>query len=368
MTCEVQNMFTKEPWIIPMKRGLLKEGDGQLLVDVSSYCFRLILKIRTNFLKNGRVPPWENDDSEYLPYHVLNKRREDIKKIFNDEIGLPEEISENIVNMVYPNYEEFLDIFFHRSLYTFRRLMYIHNANNLIFCRDDLRENIWRIDVHPSYKNNRGSITKHKGSKLSLGKLFSAIYQLVFPKLAKALNAKILKVHRAEADDIIAVATNHYVKFHQKVVIIGEDSDYLQLLKYPNVHIFDHSGFSLKNKLGKKSPEDFLVEKILRGDRTDNIPSCQILVDDLGNYRDRNISDIEADIMESLGILKRKPVSQKEAIFFLKNPSKIIELLKLDPVFRTTFLRNNNIINITDVERCIPAYIQTEILCQLNKP
>lgn len=83
----------------------------------------------------------------------------------------------------------------------------------------------------------------------------------------------VLQHDRLEADDLIA----GYIKMHpkEKHMIVSQDRDYLQLLRYPNVSITDP-------KTGKKlnlidydnDPDYFMFQKCIRGDAGDNVISA----------------------------------------------------------------------------------------------
>lgn len=72
-----------------------------------------------------------------------------------------------------------------------------------------------------------------------------------------------------EADDLIA----GFCEMHQddQIIIISADNDMKQLLKYPNVRIFDPIGD--KEKL-EENPDFFMFMKCIRGDKSDNVGSA----------------------------------------------------------------------------------------------
>lgn len=82
----------------------------------------------------------------------------------------------------------------------------------------------------------------------------------------------VLQHDKLEADDLIA----GYIRMHkgEKHLIISQDRDYLQLLRYPHVSILDP-------KTGKKlnlidydnDPDYFMFRKCIRGDAGDNVIS-----------------------------------------------------------------------------------------------
>jgi 5'-3' exonuclease len=83
----------------------------------------------------------------------------------------------------------------------------------------------------------------------------------------------VLQVKYMEADDIAGVLTKELQ--HKEKIIVTSDGDYVQLLKYKNVKIFD----PIKAAFVKHdNPEKYLQIKCLMGDRGDNIPAIKARV------------------------------------------------------------------------------------------
>jgi len=162
----------------------------------------------------------------------------------------------------------------------------------------------WRKDIYPDYKGNR----KVEFAKQSAreqedhGILVEAFDDLV-TYLDTKTNVTVLQNPRAEADDMIAV----FIEAHPDDIhiLISSDSDFFQLLRYPNVTLYDpvkdiqikqdgvYDDYNnklefiltsdAKIKAGKKNPnfvcedkwyEYALFLKCVRGDKTDNIFSA----------------------------------------------------------------------------------------------
>ena len=162
----------------------------------------------------------------------------------------------------------------------------------------------WRKSVYPGYKADRAvtfasKTPKEQEDHAVLVEAFDDFVQYLSDKT----NVTVLQNRRAEADDMIAI----FVEAHpdDKHILISSDSDFFQLLKYPNLMlydpvkdiqirqdgVFDDHGNRLsfeitsdaKIKAGGKDP-DFVCEKewykyalflkCVRGDKTDNIFSA----------------------------------------------------------------------------------------------
>jgi len=297
------------------------DKNGVLLIDTSSLIFSIIFRLRGKYLQFK-----EN----------LAQEEKDLK--INEESFILKNFSKNFcesVNVLVKNYQ----------------------TKELIFARDDNRERIWRVKRFPKYKSNRKKFTRHKKENIELGPVFSAIYQTQYDNLIKSLGAISIKVAEAEADDVIAVLTKFFSDQNQRVVIVADDFDYYQLMVYPEVEVYDNRGNSFFEKSGQIPPIVFSQLKILRGDKSDNIPSCQILiderkcrvVDDMGIIGRKILSFIEAKMLLKMNVLQRKSVSIKMAKELQQNPQKILDLLEKDPLFLETFRRNSELIDMKNI-------------------
>jgi 5'-3' exonuclease len=137
--------------------------------------------------------------------------------------------------------------------------------NNVIFLRDCSSENIWRRKIFPEYKSNR-DYTKFNGKSL-----FQWTYDNLLSIYSKN-GSKTVMFDELEADDVAAIIvkwmSDNYIK--EKVVIITNDNDYLQLLSYPYVSLINLKQENLiKRSLG--NPHRDLLKKIIMGDPSDNI-------------------------------------------------------------------------------------------------
>ena len=129
----------------------------------------------------------------------------------------------------------------------------------------------WRKEVFPHYKGTRK--VKQNEDKELWSNLWN-IVATVREELETNFPYKVMRVNRAEADDIIAYLAK---KYHQteNIMIISSDKDFQQLQRYSGV-----KQYSPKNKkaITCSNPREFLIDHIIRGDSSDGIPN--ILSDD----------------------------------------------------------------------------------------
>src|SRR4030067_419694 len=216
------------------------------------------------------------------------------------------------------NSEEFFPFHKHLVLSTIFSNIKKFEPTEVILAVDDKQN--WRKKVYPEYKANRK--LARDASEFSWDKYF--IYMDEFLDSITDLPFKVLRVPFCEADDVIAVIS----KYHQQTcTIVTSDSDYIQLLQYKHIKLYD----PLKKKfIEDKDPLKTLKIKIIKGDSGDNIP----------------------------GIKTR--VGEKTAIKLIEN-NELDNFLK-DDIINNNYNRNEKLISFNH----IPSVVQKEILNKYN--
>ena len=188
------------------------------------------------------------------------------------------------------------------SLNIFKKRLKLYGKNSKIyFVRDsfyssDKEDDNWRKNITQSYKekddNKKGKVT-HCHSILKTSDIFNYVYTNILPELEKKFKLFSLKIDGYEADDIIAVITKKYY-IDNNIYIITSDHDFLQLFKYPSVYIYSPYCDNLESKIVENTDyyeewqkyniidikireqlaNRFLLKKIIKGDKSDNIKSC----------------------------------------------------------------------------------------------
>lgn len=154
---------------------------------------------------------------------------------------------------------------------------------NLVIALDGRK--YWRRDIFPYYKAARKKA--RDASKIDWNFVFGVINE-VSADLEKLFPYKVVHVAEAEADDIIAVLTK-YTQTHelvnsgmypepQHVLVISEDTDFIQLNKYDNFKLYHPRKKKMAIKPSATGLLEFTREHISKGDAGDGIPS--ILSDD----------------------------------------------------------------------------------------
>ena len=142
------------------------------------------------------------------------------------------------------------------------------------FCMDS--KPYWRSKIYPEYKMQR----KFSAKYFNTGKAFNYLANIIVPKMdiGGYFGIKVLQVDTAEADDIIMTIIKRMK--HPNNIIIGTDHDFIQVLG--NARMFDLTGKEITTKTIAKrlinketeiSEKEYLLTKLLMGDKSDNLPS-----------------------------------------------------------------------------------------------
>lgn len=124
----------------------------------------------------------------------------------------------------------------------------------------------WRREYFPNYKAGR---KKMRDSSVHDWNLIFECLNKIKQELKDFSPYAVLDVDRAEADDIIAVLSSEFCK-EEKIMILSNDKDFIQLQKWSNVEQYSPI---LKKKIGGKDATLYLKEMIIRGDSSDGIPN-----------------------------------------------------------------------------------------------
>ena len=132
----------------------------------------------------------------------------------------------------------------------------------LVICCDSAKN--WRRDSFPEYKANRK--TKRENDTTDWKSLFQFLHEMV-EDLRNYFPYKVVKVDRAEADDIIATLVDYVAT--NPTLIISSDKDFIQLQKYEGVSQWS----PLTKDFVRGNPDASLWEKLIKGDSGDGVPN-----------------------------------------------------------------------------------------------
>lgn len=199
----------------------------------------------------------------------------------------------------------------------------------------------WRKSAFPHYKQNRKK--DREASELDWNAIFEVLNK-IRDEIKQYFPYKVVEVYGAEADDVISTLVKHQakenIKLHKedkplkKVLILSGDKDFIQLQRYPFVKQFNPI---LKKEIKHEDPKTYILEHILKGDKSDGIPNF--------------LSDDDTFVVGK----RQKPISKK-------NLERWVTLDPLDfcktPEEKANYMRNKKLIDLT----CIPSDIENKII------
>ncbi len=209
---------------------------------------------------------------------------------------------------------------------------------DLVLCYDS--KFYWRKEKFPHYKQNRKK--DREKSSHDWSKIFEVLNK-IRDELREHFPYTVMEIYGAEADDIISVLSKHTAiknikreksgESTEKVLILSGDKDFIQLSKYPCVRQYNPI---LKKFVKFENPKEYLIEHIIKGDRSDGIPN--FLSDD--------------DTFTSGK--RQKPISKKNLVKWItQDPESFCNESQLK-----NYLRNKNLIDLS----CVPKDIETKIV------
>jgi 5'-3' exonuclease len=199
----------------------------------------------------------------------------------------------------------------------------------------------WRKEAFPFYKQNRKK--DREASNLDWNAIFEVLNK-IRDEIKTFFPYKVVEVYGAEADDVISTLTTFQsyrnIKLEkdgnkpEKVLILSGDKDFIQLQKFPFVKQYNPI---LKKEIKHEDPKTYILEHIIKGDKSDGIPNF--------------LSDDDTFVVNK----RQKPISKK-------NLERWVTLDPCDfcqtPEAKANYLRNKNLIDL----ECIPENLGVEII------
>ena len=187
---------------------------------------------------------------------------------------------------------------------------------DIVFCADDFTSNGFRKLLYEDYKGGR--IEARAKNPYDLYKV-KQYFKILFDQtdIWNRCGYKYAFVDGAEGDDIIYRLMKKCEKDYDIRVIISSDRDLLQI---PDVFQFDLNDKVIKRegKQGPLSTKEFLLQKILIGDKSDNIP--QVFP---------RVGPVKAENMVKDGTLKLRLLEDASALERFKLNMQLMDMSKM---------------------------------------
>lgn len=147
-----------------------------------------------------------------------------------------------------------------------RKMLNLFNPNKVIFCMEGGSN--WRGEVYSDYKANRA--VERKKSYIDFDKFFLENDLFISGLRDVLTNVQFMKIRELEADDLIAILVKNYPE--SDFTLVSSDKDFYQLHSHPNFKQYE----PIKEEYVKAlNPKASLLEKVVTGDKGDNIPKLK---------------------------------------------------------------------------------------------
>lgn len=300
-------------------------------------------------------------DGSYFSYFVLFGSVSEFQKrdpaLASTWIKPPEEVDQsNLPNLL--NCEEFKKILKQFTMKRLETVDWIARENfqdeldmasgiDIVFAMDDRVSYSFRKKLYPEYKAQRALVKR----SFQLQPIKDYITNVLFKELEveEKHGYRLVKVEGAEGDDVIATTLMNFADKYLAAMLVASDHDFLQI---DGVREFDLFGREAKRDLGGEevSADDYLLGKILMGDKSDNIkqvfPKCGPKTA-LKWTKDKGA--LKAMLKESQDASSRYLLNKK-IISFKEIPSELTEAIleKVNAALYTNEQINSSAIDLRD--------------------
>ena len=168
--------------------------------------------------------------------------------------------------------EKYKKLFFEKILKIAKK--YKIPLSNLVFAYDSPCRNVWRMKYLESYKGKRKD--SHLACNFTDYSIFDLVKNELIPNFCQEHSALQYQHPNLEADDVIALFVLELQKKHHsknyQLFILASDTDYVQLCDGQTTLMdLKMNIISCKKLADNFNKEDYLIQKILLGDTSDNI-------------------------------------------------------------------------------------------------
>jgi len=234
------------------------------------------------------------------------------------------------------------------------RAKFLDKYGEITICCDG--PNVWRKTVFPYYKANRKA--SREAATFDWPGLFK-IMNKIRTELKENFPYKTLLIDGLEADDIIAVLAHQTSGPH---VIVSNDKDFFQLQKLTDLAIYSPR----ESKMVKcDSPDRFLVEQIIRGDKSDGVPN--ILSADDTFIMNKRQGTITSKKLEHWISSVPENVFDEDTLARYKRNEQLISLMNLPEKVKIATMDEYAKPGVTDRSKLLPYFIKSSLRNMIDK-
>ena len=223
----------------------------------------------------------------------------------------------------------------------------------MVLCSD--ASNPWRKDIFQHYKYSRKK--GREESSFDWDNIFNIISNIK-NELKENFPYVVMYNERCEADDIIATLTKYYYQ-HEPIMIVSGDKDFIQLQFYKGV---DQYAPIQKRMIGideegmRIDAREFLLEQIMKGDRSDGIPNI-LSPDDCFVTGEKQKPMTKKRLEEYSDIANHTDEIRTN---WLRN-SKLIDLNQIPQVYEDAIINSYRSYKVNDRSKLLTYFIENKL-------
>ena len=223
----------------------------------------------------------------------------------------------------------------------------------MVLCSD--ASNPWRKDIFPYYKYSRKK--GREESSFDWDNIFNIITNIK-NEIKENFPYVVMYNERCEADDIIATLTKYHYQ-HEPIMIVSGDKDFIQLQFYKGV---DQYAPIQKRMIGideegmRIDAREFLLEQIMKGDRSDGIPN--ILSPDDCFVTGEKQKPMTKKRLEEYSCIDNHTDEIRDN--WLRN-SKLIDLNQIPQVYEDAIINSYRSYKVNDRSKLLTYFIENKL-------
>lgn len=213
----------------------------------------------------------------------------------------------------------------------FKKKYKVKDNNNIYLLKDCPRVEIWRNDF----------ISDYKGTRVQ-DRFVKSFFSEGIKEVINNSGYQVISHVSLEADDLAYIAiknlrNNHNLNFTNKIIVMSNDGDYIQLLKFNDIELIDAKKKDISTRLKNSTIDGYLKLKIMNGDPSDNIKS---IFEDLPNKKIYD-SNLKKEIRITKKIIEE--MSENEQLF-----NRLIKNNKENGIY-DKYMHNKKLIDFTEI-------------------